>query len=133
MTMLPARVEDGHVSAGALRLPFRHRADAREWTLALRPEDCALTDLSDPRAIPGIVDSVVDLGATCIATVVLGGGICVKAQVSRRRATAKGDNIGLVINRALVYRDGRAPIELTMSSQAEAKTPAVALPQEISA
>jgi len=117
MTMLPARAESGQLAAGPLRLPFLPRGEAKQWTLALRPEDC---ELSAPGAssISGTVDRIVDLGSTRIATVTLGNDTTVKVQLGRRQLTRQGDSVDVVVNRALVYRDGSDVEEINFAPAA---------------
>ncbi|MDQ0472136.1 ABC transporter ATP-binding protein [Labrys wisconsinensis] len=112
MTMHPARREGGWLVAGPIRLRFSPEAEAREWTLALRPEDCELAAPGAPDGVPGTIEHVADLGPIRIATIVLADGTLAKAQVGRRRAAAKGDAVTLTLSRALLYGDDRAPIEL---------------------
>jgi putative spermidine/putrescine transport system ATP-binding protein len=119
MTILPARLEDGHLIAGAFRLPFSRLYAANDWCFALRPEDCELTIPFEDGTSLGVVDHVADLGSTRIATVVTDGDVAVKAQISRRQVIVKGDRVGLKVNRLLVYRDGRSPVETTFPASIE--------------
>ncbi len=112
MTMLPATLADGRLAAGALRLAFAPHERSSEWTLALRPEDCALVPFTEPHDAVVSVDAIADFGATRIVTVLLADGTPIKVQSGRRQAITKGDKLGLQINRALVYRDGANPTEL---------------------
>ncbi|MDR3474343.1 MAG: ABC transporter ATP-binding protein [Devosia sp.] len=115
MTMLPAHLEAGQLVAGPLRLPFSSRDEAGQWTLALRPEDCELAVLSTVGPNSGIVEQIVDLGPTRIATVALADGTKVKAQLDRRQIARQGDRVAVTINRALVYRDGGSVQEVMAS------------------
>jgi putative spermidine/putrescine transport system ATP-binding protein len=134
MTMLPATLADGRLTAGPLRLPFAPKDATGEWTVALRPEDCALVPVAQAREAVATVDSVADLGATRVVTVKLSGGITVKVQSGRRQPIAKGDKFGLQVNRALVYRNGATPVELLPhTAQSEAPAAMNYRKQEISA
>jgi len=128
MTMLDARLEGDALVAGAIRLAAPRPAQAGHWTLALRPEDVALIPAGSPGSIAGIVDGVVDLGATHVVTVVLADGQTLKAQVGRRSNRNPGDAVGVVIARALAYCDGRNVVELETQPQV-----AVAAKEEVAA
>jgi putative spermidine/putrescine transport system ATP-binding protein len=121
MTILPARLEAGQLIAGTFKVPFSRQYSANEWTFALRPEDCELTAPLDGTS-PGVVDHVADLGSTRIATVMMEDGVAIKAQISRRQMIEKGHRVGLKVNRLLVYRDGRSPVETTFPASAETHT-----------
>jgi putative spermidine/putrescine transport system ATP-binding protein len=133
MTILPARLEDGQLTAGAFKIPFSRQYSANEWTFALRPEDCELTAPSEYGTIPGVVDHVADLGSTRIATVMMEDAVAIKAQISRRQMIAKDDRVGLRVNRLLVYRDGRSPVETTFAAQAETQTPDKIIQRDVTA
>jgi putative spermidine/putrescine transport system ATP-binding protein len=123
MNILPARLEDGQLTTGAFAIPFSRRYDAKEWTFALRPEDCELTVPVEEGTSLGVIDNVADLGSTRIATVVVKDGAGIKAQISRRQTIVKGDHVGVRVSRLLVYRDGRSPVETTFPAHVEARVP----------
>ena len=134
MTMLPATLADGQLSVGPLRLAFAPADKSGEWTMALRPEDCALIAPAQASDAPVTVDAIADFGATRIVTVTLSDGTAIKVQANRRLPIAKGDRLGLVVNRALVYRNGVAPVELSPhAAQADAPGIVQFRKQEISA
>lgn len=112
MTMLPARLQNGELVAGALRLPAPDGASAGDWTLALRPEDLAITAVRSPASVPATVENIIDLGATRLLALTLADGLSLKVQASRRRPDRKGDVVHICITRALAYRDGRDPFEI---------------------
>ncbi|HEY4200391.1 MAG TPA: ABC transporter ATP-binding protein [Devosiaceae bacterium] len=130
MTMLPARIESGLLMAGPIALDFPDQARNGEWTLALRPEDLGLGAPGSGHA-NGVVDSLVDFGPTRIATVTLDGGAQVKVQAGRRQLAIAGELVGVTVNRALAYRDGRSPIELTPEPGRAGRTSDNASPMEI--
>ncbi|WP_281407591.1 ABC transporter ATP-binding protein [Neorhizobium sp. P12A] len=122
MTILPARLEGGQLIAGTLKVPFSRHYSANEWTFAMRPEDCELTAPFQDGTSSGVVDHLADLGSSRIVTVMMDGDVAIKAQISRRQTIVKGDRVGLRVNRLLVYRDGRSPVETTFPMPVETQT-----------
>ena len=115
MTMLPGQVDEGQLVAGSMRLPFPRDGQAGPCTLALRPEDCELAAPSRDTASNGEIDQIVDLGSIRIATVSFADGVAIKVRLDRRQAMQPGDRVGVIVNRALVYRDGILVEEIVMT------------------
>ncbi|MDL2402105.1 ABC transporter ATP-binding protein [Rhizobium mayense] len=121
MTILPSHHEGGQLTSGAFRVPGLLEDDTKEWAIAIRPEDCELTAPFENGTSLGVVNHVAELGSSRIATVVMEDGVAIKAQIGRRQMIVKDDRVGCRINRVLVYRDGRSPVETTFSARTETR------------
>jgi putative spermidine/putrescine transport system ATP-binding protein len=116
MNVLPVHLSGGALHAGPFRLSLseeqqRALADPQAIDLAARPEDVELLPRDDAEA-GGKVEQVVDLGPVRHAIVACDGGTRIKVQAPRQMPVSVGDEVGIKLHRALVYRDGAQPLEI---------------------
>lgn len=111
MNLLPAHREGDRIVAGCIELAVPDVPPGKEWTIALRPEDCELAVPDGSDAFTGIVEQILELGPIRIATVALADGCRLKVQVGQRGAPETGAEVGVRVSRLLIYRDGSSPIE----------------------
>jgi putative spermidine/putrescine transport system ATP-binding protein len=114
MNVLPARIVEDMLDAGPFRLKLsgeqqRRLADLQAIDLAARPEDIELSDPEEATS-GGRVEQVIDLGPTRHVVVACEQGIRIKAHALRQMPIGIGDEVGITLGRALVYRDGAAPV-----------------------
>jgi putative spermidine/putrescine transport system ATP-binding protein len=127
MNLLPASqsgseiVVGGHCLAAAHfeALDGAHHSGA--VTLAIRPEDFALSDGADADgAWRGEIEQVIDLGHYRKALVTVAGLPTLKVYLPKARAFSEGEMLALTASRYLVYRDGAAPVEVRQRSAGDA-------------
>jgi putative spermidine/putrescine transport system ATP-binding protein len=122
MNILPAKRTGSLLEAAPFSVPLSAReaqglGQATRVDLAARPEDIEIVAQGLPDAIAGRVEQVIDLGAVRHVLVDCGpvdGGRThrIKVQAPRQLPVAPGDAAGLRLLRALVYSDGRQPMEI---------------------
>jgi putative spermidine/putrescine transport system ATP-binding protein len=115
MNLLEAQQEGDQVRMGNYSL------SAPPWpgkpTVAIRPEDLALTSLENPAAWRGTLEQLIDLGHYRKGIVGLPGVGTLKVYLSKTLSFREGDPIGLLPVRYLVFRDGRDPHEFKPQSE----------------
>jgi putative spermidine/putrescine transport system ATP-binding protein len=116
MNVLPARHVGHELQAGPFHLGLstaedRALADVQAIDLAVRPEDIELKARDDAKS-GGRVEQVIDLGPMRHVVVACDTGMRVKVQAPRQMPVAVGDDVGIELHRALVYRDGAQPVEI---------------------
>ncbi|HVZ02248.1 MAG TPA: ABC transporter ATP-binding protein [Dongiaceae bacterium] len=116
MNVLPARLIGHELQAGPFRLPLsgerrRALADLQAIDLAARPEEIELLSRDNAQS-EGRVEQVIDLGPMRHVVVACDDGMRLKVQAPRQVPVAPGDEVGLGLQRALVYRDGAQPVEI---------------------
>jgi len=115
MNMLPARLAGDILHAGPFRVSLSADEaaslnDLQAIDLAARPEEIELAAPQDAEGT-GRVEQVIDLGPMR-HIVVACGGIRIKVQAPRQMGVAVDDEVGVNLQRALVYRDGARPVEI---------------------
>jgi ABC-type sugar transport system ATPase subunit len=125
MNIMPARLVDGRLVAGQLRVAIdagtaAALSRASELHAAIRPEDVTTAaDFEQPDAV-GSIEQVVKLGAIRLAVVDLGNGQRLKIHDMGRGVLIERATIPVHIGRLLVYRNGADPIEIVRARWAAA-------------
>ena len=133
MNVLPARRAGEELQAGPFRLPLSGEqkqalADLQAIDLATRPEDIELLARDDAES-GGRVEQVIDLGPMRHVVVACDAGMRIKVQAPRQMPVTVGDEVGIKLHRALVYRDGARPVEIARRNPAVLPFRRVASPQ----
>jgi len=75
------------------------------------------------------VEQVIDLGPMRHVVVACDAGMRIKVQAPRQMPVTVGDEVGIKLHRALVYRDGARPVEIARRNPAVLPFRRVASPQ----
>lgn len=111
MNLVDARVDDGAIVAGPLRVPTRGVKLPPKVQLGVRPEDLRVVDAGDASAVRATVVAVEPLGAET-HFVLRAGDVELRARAPGFDHRGRGAEVGLVVDeaRALVFEadaDGR--------------------------
>ena len=125
MNLLPARLVDGQLAAGPIRIAIAADIDvalagATELHVAIRPEDVSVEPGFDVADAAGTVEQAIKLGAVRLAVIDLGDGLRLKVQEMGRAAFGERATVAVHIGRLLVYRNGAEPLEIVRARAAPA-------------
>jgi len=117
MNLMPGAQRGGSISVGEATLPAPTEADdSCAVTVAVRPEDLALTDAG---VWHGTVEQIVDLGHYRKGSIAIPSmkPATTKIYLPKSSALAVGDAVSIAPTRYLVYRDGQPPSEVILDTR----------------
>jgi putative spermidine/putrescine transport system ATP-binding protein len=111
MNVLQGEVKDGCIHVGANVLAAPSGLEPSHVSVALRPEDITLSSKETTNAWRGVVVQVTDLGPyqTVLVRVT---SQTLSVMTDKTRQWQEGQSMWLVMNRYLVYQNGRLPLEV---------------------
>jgi putative spermidine/putrescine transport system ATP-binding protein len=117
MNVFQGEIADREIRIDGYSLAASASLEPGEVTIALRPEDIALSGKDIRGAWAGSVEQVMDLGAYQTVLVKLPRH-SLKVMVDKTQPLVEGQTVWVVPRRYLIYQGNQAPLEITSAVQA---------------